>query len=37
MDEAIAEYERLVIAYGEPGYDRVIIPKVPLMKERTSY
>ena len=27
MGEAIAEYERLVVAYGELGYDAIILPK----------
>jgi len=30
MTEAIAEYERLVIAYGELGYETIIVPKHPV-------
>lgn len=30
MDEAIAEYERLVIAYDQLGYEPIILPKIPV-------
>lgn len=30
MDEAIAEYERLVVAYGELGYEPIILPKTSV-------
>lgn len=30
LAEAIAEYERLLLAYGELGYEPVILPKVSV-------
>lgn len=32
MDEAIAEYERLVVSYDELGYQPIILPKVSVPK-----
>lgn len=30
MEEAIAEYDRLLIAYGDLGYDPIILPKITV-------
>lgn len=36
MEEAIAEYERLLIAYRDLGYDPIIIPKTTV-SERARF
>ncbi|WP_241127145.1 AAA family ATPase [Novosphingobium terrae] len=36
MAEAIAEYDRLLIAYGELGYAPIVLPKIPV-KERADF
>lgn len=30
LSEAVAEYDRLLIAYGELGYDTIVLPKVSV-------
>lgn len=30
MEAAVAEYERLIVAYGDLGYEIVILPKAPV-------
>ena len=36
MNEAVAEYERLLIAYGDLGYDPVILPRTTV-SERARF
>lgn len=36
MEEAIAEYDRLLIAYGDLGYDPIIVPKTTV-NERAGF